>query len=287
MNEAIAASPNGRWLAVGATGIGIQLFDLGSVNPTPLVINAHGGQVRSLVFSPDDQSLFSTGTDNTLVQWNLSDLKAINTIAEATRITKLVISPDGRKLYSSSRDGDITAYSVNQNFSKRTIYSEKDNPVYCIANTSSGKYLATGDLQGNIKIWSVDSGKMLASLRGHVSRVTDVQFSPNDLVLGSVGADGTVRLWDMSDFSNPPVVLQDNGGVGWSIAFSSDNQYFVSGSADESRLVFRPVSADIMARDICPRISRNMTKEEWSTYVGSDIPYENTCTTLLIPDQKK
>jgi len=34
---------------------------------------------------------------------------------------------------------------------------------------------------------------------------------------------------------------------------------------------------DNMVKDICTLISRNMTQEEWNTYVAKDIPLEKTC----------
>ena len=33
-----------------------------------------------------------------------------------------------------------------------------------------------------------------------------------------------------------------------------------------------------MVEDICNKLSRNMTQDEWKVYVGEDIDYEETCT---------
>lgn len=38
------------------------------------------------------------------------------------------------------------------------------------------------------------------------------------------------------------------------------------------------ISNEKLAELICGHLTRNMTKEEWITYVGSDLPYEVVCT---------
>ena len=62
------------------------------------------------------------------------------------------------------------------------------------------------------------------------------------------------------------------------IQFSPDGDLIVSGTWEGNRnIVSRPTHADLLAKDICSLVSRNMLQEEWNTYVGRDIPYENTC----------
>ena len=57
-NTALAISPDGKWLACGTDGAGIQLFNLAymGINPTPKTLNGHSGKIRSLVFAPDNQT---------------------------------------------------------------------------------------------------------------------------------------------------------------------------------------------------------------------------------------
>jgi WD40 repeat protein len=55
--------------------------------------------------------------------------------------------------------------------------------------------LATGDLKGEIHIWSLDNWQELAVLSGHMSRIDALAFSPDGSDLLSLSADGTIRLW--------------------------------------------------------------------------------------------
>ncbi|MBA4323444.1 MAG: hypothetical protein C0408_11565, partial [Odoribacter sp.] len=83
------------------------------------------------------------------------------------------------------------------------------------------------------------------------------------------------------DLTTPPINFNDNEGFVMVIEFSPDGHLVVSGTYGDKgpvNLVGRPTYVDLMAQDICSLLSRNLTAEEWSTYIGKDIEYEKTCS---------
>jgi hypothetical protein len=89
--------------------------------------------------------------------------------------------------------------------------------------------------------------------------------------------DGNIYMWNTLRWSDPPIVFNENGGFVLSLLFSSNGNYFYSGSVDFPRMVGRPVNQDQMADGFCSLLNRNLTTEEWNQYFGIDIPYEETC----------
>ena len=65
-----------------------------------------------------------------------------------------------------------------------------------IGFSPSGKYIATGDSNGMVKIW--DSwGNQIADLKAHIGSVENVTFSADGKRVISMGKDGMVRIWDI------------------------------------------------------------------------------------------
>ncbi len=51
-----------------------------------------------------------------------------------------------------------------------------------------------------VRIWQSPNGKLLHTLRGHVSAITSVAFSHDGSTLASGSLDGTVKLWNTTTF---------------------------------------------------------------------------------------
>ncbi|MBI5010000.1 MAG: hypothetical protein HZB98_10215, partial [Bacteroidia bacterium] len=94
--------------------------------------------------------------------------------------------------------------------------------------------------------------------------------------------DQTLKIFnikDLTDLTEPPITFQDHEGFVIVIQFSPDGQLIVSGSYDDKEnLISRPAHVSNLVKDICSSLTRNMTQEEWNTYVGRDIPLEKTCS---------
>ena len=62
-----------------------------------------------------------------------------------------------------------------------------------------GRTLASGSLDGTVKLWDVTTQQDIATLEGHTDYVLSVSFSLDGGILASAGSyDGTVKLWDVA-----------------------------------------------------------------------------------------
>ena len=58
--------------------------------------------------------------------------------------------------------------------------------------------LASGSVDGTMKLWDASTGKLLSTLTGHAGPVSSVAWSLDGKVLASGSLDKTVKLWDAS-----------------------------------------------------------------------------------------
>ena len=81
-----------------------------------------------------------------------------------------------------------------------------------------------------------DAARMRAILRGHLDRVTGVDFNPDGTLLATGGADNTLRLWDVASGKEVPQGAQDSEAIitaaVTSVAFSHGGQTLAATDAN-------------------------------------------------------
>src|SRR5262249_55243674 len=125
---------------------------------------------------------------------------------------------------------------------------------------------ATADGDGTVRLWSVTTGALLRTLRGHVGAVRVVVYSQDGRTLATGGDDHTVRLWNTSTGANIATLTGHTGPV-WALAFSPDGTTLASAAVSDNtarlwRVSFRtdPYGA------VCTQMGRPLTAAEWNQY---------------------
>jgi WD40 repeat protein len=67
--------------------------------------------------------------------------------------------------------------------------------VWSVVFSPDGRVLATGAIDGSIRLWDAAGGVALHTLTGHTALVRDLRFAPDGTALASAADDGTIRLW--------------------------------------------------------------------------------------------
>jgi WD40 repeat protein len=69
--------------------------------------------------------------------------------------------------------------------------------VQTLAFSPDSKLLANA-CQNNTQLWEISSGKLRATLKGHLDAVMGVAFSPDGKTLATGGDDRKVKLWNIA-----------------------------------------------------------------------------------------
>jgi WD40 repeat protein len=241
-----ALSRDGRFLATGSGDGQVDVWDferrqhLSSLKAAPGISYV----VYSVAIAPDGQALATTGdhADQKYVihLWDLRTFTLQRTLrGHTSMLNGVAFSPDG-KLLASTSGWSYTTTNVGQIFlwdldsgAKRSELSGHDCSVGFggAAFSPDGQRLATAHGDGAIRIWDLQTGRIVQTLRRHSGLAIGVKYSPDGTQLASGGLDGTVRLWRLGDQPAGEILGRHNGPV-YAVAFSPEGKRLVSGGCD-------------------------------------------------------
>lgn len=280
VNNLLAISANGQWLAVATEGEGIQILNPTRNLPNPFQVSWGNNRVIALDFLPDNEHIIFAGSDNSLVKHNIRS--STNEVIAKTdsEVLSLAVSPDGSLIAVGTRSGQVLLYQDEVGAGVQIIHNEQGNDVHTVTFNNNGTRLATGSLRGEVRVLDLNTGNLIATLREHAARVVDVDFCPGGKFLASSSFDGSISIWNMQNLNNRPVILREHGSWARTVEFDSSGNKLLSGSRQETRLRAWTMDTNELASMICNEVTRNMTREEWNQYVGEDIPYMESCPQL-------
>ena len=275
----LAVSPDAGWLACGSDNSSIKMIPLKGTSKS-FEMKGHTAEVKSLVFSCDSRQLYSAALDGKVLKWEISANTYTDVSTGSTQIASIDISFNDKYIAGVSSDGKAVVWNPGDNSDKFSIDTE-GRSIKVVKFNPGSNLLALGDANGNVELWDVALRKKVSSVRAHTGRINDIAFNAKLNQMATAGDDKTIKIFNVKnpeDISDPPVTLTDNDGIILVIDFSSDSRSLISGGTEGGEnLVSRPSHVDYMAPEICNFVTRNMSQDEWNTFVGKDIAYEMTC----------
>ncbi len=111
------------------------------------------------------------------------------------------------------------------------VVLEHGSGVTSVVLSRDSTTLASGAVDGTVKLWDVNTHKNIAILEEHTGDISSVSFSPNGMLLASGSVDGTVKLWDVNTHKNI-ATLKGHADPVISVVFSPDGTILASGASD-------------------------------------------------------
>lgn len=96
-----------------------------------------------------------------------------------------------------SRSGELMIFNASDGTLVRNIDQPHADTVLCVRFSPDGKTLASSGADRMIKLWDVETGKLIKTLEGHTHHVTAIAWNVNGRELASGSADASVKIWNV------------------------------------------------------------------------------------------
>lgn len=203
-----------------------------NLNQVELLAMLGDGVVRDLAWSPDGKNL-------ALCTMLGVDIFSINPFEKSQQLNQSIPckaidwSQTNQFLAIAIPEGEIQLWDTDQWALLNTLESQFDD-IHGIALSSSGKNLAIGSNQGEVKIMKLNSSASNEEdllISSHVYGKVLVAWSPDEKSLVSANEDGRLVVWDAQ--SGELIILLDGhdapiNGMAW----SADSKTLASSSQD-------------------------------------------------------
>jgi WD40 repeat protein len=247
---------------------------------------------RSLRISDDGRRL-AVASATSVDVWDLpaGTLLVRYPVRKEQRPEPIAFSGDGEQVAWTDGDGEAR---LSRAEGRTSVELPGLRRIHTFAFSRDGTALAAGAEDGRIALWSTTGGNHRPiTLSGHDRAVVSLAFGKSGTTLASGGTDGHVKLWDLRRPVVLPidlpagrlpitsVALRDDGSA---IAVSDIYTGLLSSSRGVSGASYPYLwlwpSTESLAGLVCGEVWRNLTKQEWARYIGSELPYEATCPDL-------
>ena len=262
--QAISLDEARKQIIAGTSGGAVLILDF---NGQLLKRMAFGEDIVQIL-SMDQRSLIigEVGSITALDEGNVSKvIKSGGNISDALILGDQLIVANGSKITS------LAIGSLEENWEINL-----ELPIKSIESGHNENVLAVGFEDGQLAIIETENYTEQIRIKAHQAAITDILFIDEGDRLVTASFDRTAAIWETKNLRSQPVILDDHDAWVYRLAFHSESQSIITAEFD-GNINRYPIESKELKEQLCQNLNRQLTPEEWKTFVANDITYETVC----------
>ncbi|KAL6973122.1 autophagy protein 16, interacts with Atg12p-Atg5p, partial [Sarracenia purpurea var. burkii] len=208
------------------------------------------GSVLDLTVTHDNKSVIAASSSNNLYVWDVSSGRMHHTLTGHTdKVCAVDVSKvSSRHVVSAAYDRTIKVWDLQKGYCTNTIIFPSNCNALCFS--MDGQTICSGHVDGNLRLWDIQTGKLLSEVAAHSLAVTSISPSRNGNVILTSGRDNLHNLFDIRSLEVCGTLRASGNRMAsnWSRScISPDDNYVAAGSADGSVYIWSVSKANIMS----------------------------------------
>ncbi len=282
--SSLAFDWQGERIVSGSADRTLRLWDGRTGAPIGAPLTGHHDAVRSVAFDRQGQRIVSGSEDGSVRLWDASTGQPLGAplTGHENWVTSVAFDRQGTRVVSGGRDGTLRLWDVRTGQAIGAPMAGHGDAVLSVAFDDSGTHVVSGSSDGSLRLWDTTTGLAVGvPMKGHEGSVRSVAFSEDGSFIISGSGDRTLRLWDATTGRAIGVPLSGHQGPVLAVGSGEGGTRIVSASGGEPVHSWPARSA--WTAELCARVGRNLSRQEWREVVSANIPYVCQCPGLPIP----
>jgi RNA polymerase sigma factor (sigma-70 family) len=234
--ERVAFSADGRRVLSSSMDGTVRLWDVETGKEIRRMVG-HEDRVTCATFTPDGTQILSCSWDGTMRFWDVEtgkELKRLNTEgAPGIHVCNVLFFRDGKRfLFNAADHHALQIWNVNGK--RERDFAEHPDHVEAVAIAPDEKTVLEGNWDSHLRLWDINTGKLLRDITGPRAKVYGVAISPNGRQALSGGLeDNAIHVWDLETGKEIRRLLGHAKHIDW-VVYSPDGRRALSCGPDQT-----------------------------------------------------
>ncbi|CAN1136513.1 Autophagy-related protein 16 [Linum perenne] len=240
---------NSGRLITGGHDKSIKMWD---TTTGELCCTLHGclGSVLDLSITHDNKSVIAASSSNKLFVWDVNSGRQLHTLTgHVDKVSGVDVSKvSSRHVVSSAYDLTIKVWDLHKGYCTNTIMFHSN--CNAVSFSMDGQKICSGHVDGNLRLWDIETGKLVSEVAAHSLAITSISLSLNGNTILTSGRDNLHNIFDMRSLEVCGTLRATGNRVAtnWSRScLSPDDKYVAAGSGHGSVYIWSVSKGDVVS----------------------------------------